>query len=72
MLLINEKKLISLLKKYESFKKFFNLGEKIKYEEWKGLPLDDNFPTNKILEKKEKTKLIFQTLLSINSHTRKL
>lgn len=54
MLLINEKKLISLLKKYESFKKFFNLGEKIKYEEWKGLPLDDNFPTNKILEKKKK------------------
>jgi len=57
MLFISEKKLISLLKKYESFKKFFHLGKKIKYEEWKDLPLDENFPTNKILEeKKEKNK----------------
>ena len=54
MLLISEKKLISLFKKYESFKKFFHLGKKIKYEKWKDLPLDDNFPTNKILEKKKK------------------
>jgi len=54
MLLISEKKLISLFKKYESFKKLFYLGKKIKYEKWKDLPLDDNFPTNKILEKKKK------------------
>jgi hypothetical protein len=57
MLRISEKKLIFLLKKYESFKKFFHLGKKIKYEKWKDLSLDENFPTNKILEeKKDKNK----------------
>jgi hypothetical protein len=57
MLLIDEKRLISLFKKYESFKKLFYLGKKIKYEKWKDLPLDENFPTNKILEeKKDKNK----------------
>jgi hypothetical protein len=54
MLLISEKKLISLFKKYESFKKLFYLGNKIKYKKWKDLPLDENFPTNKNLEKKKK------------------
>ena len=54
MLIINEKTLINLFNKFETVKKFFYLGEKIKYEKWKDLPLDDNFPTNKILEKKKK------------------
>jgi len=31
MLLISEKKLVSLFKKYESFKKLFYLGKKINY-----------------------------------------
>lgn len=53
MLLISEKKLISLLKKYESFKKFFHLRKKMKYKKWKDLPLDENFPANKILEEKK-------------------
>lgn len=57
MLLISEKRLISLFKKYESFKKLFHLGKKIEYEKWKDLPLDENFPANKILEeKKDKNK----------------
>lgn len=54
MLLINEKKLISFYNKFETIKKFFYLGKRIKYEKWKDLPLDDNFPTKKILEKKKK------------------
>ena len=54
MLLISEKKLISLLKKYESFKKFFYLRKRLKYKEWKDLPLDENFAANKILEEKKK------------------
>ena len=52
MLLIDEKRFIFLFKKYESFKKLFHLGKKIKYEKWKDLPLDENFPVNKILEEK--------------------
>lgn len=55
MLIINEKNLINLYNKVETIKKFLKIGKKIKYENWKNLPLNDNFPAFEILEKKENT-----------------
>lgn len=50
MLLINEKTLITLFNIFDSFKRFFNIGKKMNYKDWKDLPLDENFPNEVLLK----------------------